>query len=497
MNKFRTMKEDGFTIAELVVSMVILITFSLGVMGTYFIMVGSAATARMKSAGLSLATEQLEYLRSLPYDQLATQGGAINTTGAKLPPTKERTVGPYTFVVTTAINYADDAFDGCLIYPSAQSYLCRNGPIKTGTPVDANPRDYKIIDVFVKEKNSNKEASRVSTQIAARVAETGGGTGAIVVSVVDSTGQVIGDAQVTVVNTTVTPNINQTINTDVNGVALFLDVTPDSGKDYIVSVSKSGYSSLSTIPVSGSLLPTYPNISVISQQVTSSTMKIDRTATDSLLIRIVDTSGNPISGSSFSIRGGVKLYTSVADQSYGYTQTGVTTNISGEYLFNNLTPGQYQVCYTSSLCSPGRYLVSAQAMYGSQSWQPFTVDAGVINQNGTLPMQTVVLTTTSSSSFPRVSSTSPSSISSASGTLGEVEVIINGSNLIGAVVFMRQSAVQVPGTLIGTDSASSIRRSFDLTGKTGAWELVVTTGSGTVMQDGLLPGTLGGFNVTP
>ncbi len=489
--------EDGFTIAELTVSMVILVTFSLGVMGTYFIMVGSAATARMKSAGLSLATEQLEYLRSLPYDKLAIQGGAINTTGAKLPATKEATVGPYTFVITTAINYADDAYDGCLVYPSAQSYLCRNGPIKVGTPVDSNPRDYKLIDVVVKEKNSNKEASRVSTQIAARVAETGGGTGAILVSVVDSTGQVIGDAQVSVVNTTVTPNINQTISTDVNGVALFLDITPDNGKDYTVSVSKSGYSSLSSIPSSGSLLPTYPNISVISQQVTSSTMKIDRTAADSLLVRIVDTSGNPISGNTFSIRGGVKLYTSVVDQSYSYTQSSVATNVSGEYLFHNLTPGQYQLCYANSVCSSGRYAVSLQAMYGPQSWQPFTIDPGTVNPSGSSPMQTVILTTTSSSSYPRIFNTSPSSISSASGNLDDVEVIINGANISNASVLMRQSGVTVSGIQVGIDSSGSIRRRFDLTGKTGAWELVVTAGGGTVTQNGILPGSLGGFNVTP
>jgi hypothetical protein len=497
MSKRINNNESGFTIAEVVVSVVILTIFSISVMSAYFVMVGSAATARLKSKGLSVGTEQIEYLRSLPYDNLAVEGGSINTSATKIPASKEVTVGSDTFKVETTIVYVDDAFDGCLTYPSAQSYLCRNGPAKSGLPVDSNPRDYKVADVVVKEKNSQKEISRVSTQIAARVAETGGATGAIIVVVVDSTGQVISGATVTISNSTVSPQVNQSVGTDVNGTALFLDATPDSGKDYVITATKSGYSSLTTIASSGSLLPTYPNISVLAQQVTSSTMLIDQVASDSLLVKVVDSNGTPRPGSQFSIRGGVKLYTSVVDQTYSYNQSAITTNSSGEYLFNNLTPGQYELCYSSSLCQSGRYAIALHSTFGSQSWQPFTVEPGITNQLGGTPMQTVTLYTSSSSSYPRLRSISPGSISATANNLDDVEIIINGTNLSGALVQLRQSGVDTTGATVGVDTGTSIRRAFNLSGKTGPFEVVVTGSGGIVTQNGLAPGTLGGFNVTP
>lgn len=189
----------------------------------------------------------------------------------KLPATKEETVFGTTFTMTTTITYADDAYDGCLNYPVSQNYLCRNGPPKTCTPVDTNPKSMnKLVDVVVKVKTNNKEVSRISLLVAAKVAETGGGTGALLVTVVDSTCSTNWGNGFVVTNTTLSPSFNQSVTSDVNGVALFLDVKPDNGKDFIINVSKAGYSSLSTISASGSLAPTYPNVSVLAQQVTSS-----------------------------------------------------------------------------------------------------------------------------------------------------------------------------------------------------------------------------------
>lgn len=174
MNKRRAYNSNGYSIPELIVAIVILTTLVLGVMGTYAVLLGSAGLAKKKAAGLGLATSQLEYLRSLSYDDLAVQGGAIDSSGPKIPASKEQQSGPYYFFVVyaTDIQYVDDAYDGCFNYPAGQEYLCRNGPAVTGKPKDTNPRDYKIADVVVTEKNSSKEVTRVSTQIAARVAET-------------------------------------------------------------------------------------------------------------------------------------------------------------------------------------------------------------------------------------------------------------------------------------------------------------------------------------
>ncbi len=164
-----------------------------------------------------------------------------------------------------------------------------------------------MADVVVKEKKTNRELARLSSQVAARVAETGGSTGALLVTVTSSNGEPIGGANVQVINSTLSPSFNQTTATDSNGIALFLDVTPDSGKDFIITSSKTGYSTLTTIAASGSLSPTYPNVSVLAQQVTSSTLKIDQLAADSLQINLVDTTGAVLPNQVFSVKGGIKL----------------------------------------------------------------------------------------------------------------------------------------------------------------------------------------------
>jgi hypothetical protein len=488
---------DGFTIPELIVSMLVLTTIIIATFSTYSILVRSAGLARMKSAGLGLATEQLEYLKGLPYDYLALQGGAINSSGPKLPVSFEKTSGPYTFVVTTSIRYVDDAFDGCLSYPMSQSYLCVNGPADTGLPIDSNPRDYKLIDVNVNEKKSNKEVARVSTHVAARVAETAGNTGALLVNIITSSGEPVAGAAVTITNSTLMPSLSQTITSDTNGAAIFLDVPPDSGKDYVVSVTKAGHSSLSTIPASGSLVPVYPNVSVLAQTVTNSTLKIDALSSESLRVVSRHSSDGTIRpNTTMNIRGGVKLYTDNADQTYSYSQN-ITTDINGEILLSNLTPGNYYLCYSSNQgCASGVYLAVSNNAYGGSVAQPIVVAPGNVSESGSGPMQIVNAFITTNNAHVKLADIQPSTIPQ-SGDLSSIIINITGSNLTGSSVTLRQGGVNLSTVVDGTDQNSSIYRGVDLSGQSGAWEVVVTNNGTTSIMTGVAPGTLGGVNVTP
>lgn len=496
-NILRLYNQKGYSIPELVVALMILSSLAIGVMGTYAILIGSAGLAKKKAAGLGLATAQLEYVRLLPYDYLAVEGGAIDSSGPKIPASKQESSGPYNFTVTTSIQYVDDAYDGCFNYPPAQSYLCRNGPAKSGMPYDTNPRDYKIVDVAVTENKTGKEVSRVSSQVAARVAETAGNTGALLVTALDSLGQPVGGATIAVTNSTLSPAFAQTQTTDVNGVALFLDVRPDSGKDFIITASKTGYSTLTTIGSSGSLSPTYPNVSVLAQRVTSATMQIDQVASESLKVSIVDESGAPKPNAVFSIKGGIKNYTNSQDSSYSYTQNAITTDANGEYTFANLTPGPYTVCFNGSICSSGQYLNVAQAAYGDKSSQPLEVRPGTTSESGSGPMQVARLVVNSGSSRHRVSAINPVSFNASSPSIAGSEFTVSGSNLSGAVVVLRQGAVEIPTTAVGLDSQSALRRKVDLSAKSGAWEVVVTKSGQSFVQTGIAPGSLGGINVLP
>ncbi|HAC56342.1 TPA: hypothetical protein DCF80_02475 [Candidatus Saccharibacteria bacterium] len=496
--KYKT--SAGFTVPELIVTIIVFAIIANSVFLLLFAHIGTSATVQIKASALALATEQMEYLRSLPYDSLAVQGGGIVTGATPMPANKDVTRAGRVYEVTTDIRYADDAFDGCLNYGASQAALCRN--YKVGTVLtDTNPRDYKVGEVKVKDKKTNKQFAILSSQFTSRVAETAGNSSAILVTILDSTGSPVAGATARIQNSTVAPAVDQSFVTDSNGTALFLDVTPDTGADYIITASKTGYSTLTTIAQSGSLVPTYPNVTAITQQVSSATLHIDQIATESLAIETVDTAGSPVANMSFVIKGGIKLYTDLANTAYSYQQT-VTTNASGVLTLGSLTPGTYMVCYNAQPqpCQAGssRRLAALQVAYGGSSFQPFTIPAGIASLIDGGPMQRIKLVTTTSSSFPRIETVSPTSASSSASDADMTEIQIDGANLSGASVSLRQGGTTIAGTTVGSDTSTSIIRNFNLSGgATGAYELVVTTGSGTVIQTGVLPGTLGGLNVIP
>src|SRR5580704_7632597 len=104
--------EGGYTLVELLVSLAIITIFSLGMFDLFTSLLGSAITAQQQSVASTLATNQMEYLQSLPYNNLAITGGPI-VSSTTIPGVFTKKVNGMTYTVTTAINYVDDAYDGC------------------------------------------------------------------------------------------------------------------------------------------------------------------------------------------------------------------------------------------------------------------------------------------------------------------------------------------------------------------------------------------------
>ncbi len=497
MIKNKTSRSDGFTITELIVTIVVFGFVMVTVFGLLQSFLAASATASLRAHSLAIATEKMEELRSLPYDRLAVAGGSIITSGTPLPASQSVVRGSRTYTVAINITYADDAYDGCLNYPSGSSYLCRNGPPATGTPIDTNPRDYKIAEVGVTDALSGVKYSTLSSIFTARVAETGGNTSAIMTQVIDGSGNPIGGATVRVRNTALSPAVDQSAVTDSNGVALFLDITPDSQPRYTITASKAGYSTLTTSANSGSLVATYPNVNALVQQVSSSTLMIDVVSPASLKVSTVNTSNNPLPGTAFTIKGGYKTYTDPADQTYSMSQT-VTTDSNAEATFSNLVPGNYIVCYgANDTCGGSQYLAVTRVAFGALTTQPITVPAGTtVASNGY--MQTAQLVLVGSAGTPRIRSTNPATLSLASSDIGASLITISGSNLAGAVVRLVQGATVITGSVSGVDSATQINREFNMSAApTGPYDIQVTVGGVTLSQSGVTPGTNGGVNVTP
>ena len=79
--------QAGATIVELVIAMAVLAAVLVSVLGLFASLVQSTYIARTKAIAVTLATNQMEYLKSLPYDSLAVAGGSIYSANP-LPATK-------------------------------------------------------------------------------------------------------------------------------------------------------------------------------------------------------------------------------------------------------------------------------------------------------------------------------------------------------------------------------------------------------------------------
>jgi hypothetical protein len=487
--------------------MVVFAIVAISIYGLFTSLVRSTIIAKRQAIATTLATNQMEYLKSLPYDSLAIAGGSIVAT-TTLPGTATKTVNGVVYTIKTSINYVDDAYDGCANYgTTAQAQLyCRNYPAPTGSPSpDTNPSDYKIIHVTVTDPTGNKYA-QVDTQISSRVSETASTTGALFVTIIDSNGNKVSGATVSVSNTTLSPVINVSDSSDTNGTAIFYGLPPDSGTDYIITASKTGYSSLTTLSISGSLQPTYPSQKILTQQSSFATLTLKPMGANSLILETTDTTGNPLASVKVYAKGGYKKYTATTDTAYYYdtlspSDTRPTTNASGLAVLQNLVPGTYILCgdngATSCVIGGTTYYLAAAVPYGGTNpFNPVTVptyDAAsppsqTFDYGGVAYLQKVRLMLTTSSSFPRIKTINPSNVSLTGGTISAFPFTVTGVNLpcsstassCGTTVKFLQGSNTFTAVCTGT-TGTDLSCTVDLSGATaGNTRMQVTAGGNTL-----------------
>jgi protocatechuate 3,4-dioxygenase beta subunit len=519
-------REAGTTLVELVISLTVLAIVIISTFSLFVSLLSTTVLAKNKSIATTLATNQMEYLKGLPYDTLAVAGGSIYS-ASPLPASTTQTLNGVTYTITTSVNYIDDAYDGCTNYPTqAQKELyCRNYPPPTGAPSpDPSPWDFKIINVKVKNP-AGAILAQVDTQVAARVAETSSTKGAMLINVIDDNGNPVSGATVAISNTTLAPVINLSDSSDSNGVAIFYGLPPDAAYDYIVTASKTGYSTLATIAPSGALQPTYSSQKVIAQQSSSATLTIKLQGANSLLIEAVDTSGAPINNLKVYLKGGYKKYTDPLNTTYYYDNftpdTRPTTNASGLATISNLVPGSYLFCgdIGANSCAVGGttyYLAAALPYSGNSAFSPVNVPrydpasppTTTYNFSSLEYLQKVRLVFSTNSSFPRISTLAPSGIALSSTTLTNFPFTITGANLpcaatsgaCSTVVRLIQGSTTYAAACAGSQSSTTLvwtlNCTANLTGiSVGYLRTEVVAGGNTLTTPA--SGVLGGINVQP
>ncbi len=320
------MNQKGFTLIETLVAVTIFAIVGTAIYSVFGKMLTFTATLHARSTASTIANEQFEVIRNLPYFKVGIVGG--------IPPG----VIPYeqvvsksgkTFTITTTVRNQDDPFDGIL----------------GGVPNDLSPADRKLVEIGITCNNCSDQSSVVfSGFVSPKSLETSSNNGALFVRVFDASGQpVIGaDVRIERVVGTGTPVLINDVTNNL-GLLQVVDVPPGT-RAYSVQVSKDGYSTASTTATSTQIIyPILPHATVANQQVTQISLAIDRVGEVD-----INTKGEtcmPIGGIDFNMKG-TKLIAETPDL-FKFNKNYVT-DVSG---YKNILDVEWDA-YSVSLIDP-------------------------------------------------------------------------------------------------------------------------------------------------
>lgn len=262
LNHTRT---GGFTFVELLVTAAIIGLVFGGLMMSIQFAVKLISSAKAKTGAVSLANEQLEYIRSLPYDSIGTVSGIPS---GLIPQNATTSLNGITYYKRVLIQYVDSPDDGLGASDS-------NGIVA----------DYKRAKVEYSWRGSNGTSSIfLISDIAPPGIESTAGGGTIAVNVFDANVQPVAGAAVRVVNNTTTSTIDTTQYTNSDGVAFFAGAP--AAAQYELTVTKSGYSTDGTYTATSSNpSPATPPIAVVAGTVSTMNFQIDKLST--LIVRTI------------------------------------------------------------------------------------------------------------------------------------------------------------------------------------------------------------------
>lgn len=275
----------GFTLIETLVGVAV---FSIIGLTAWFGLVkifDMVGILRVKTIATNLATEQIEIIRNLPYDDV----GVVNSIpNGVVPHIQLLERDQKTFEVTTIIRNVDHAFDGTI----------------GGTPNDLSPADNKLVQISIVCQGCKTEIEPVvlSTYIAPKALESAGNNGALFVEVFDANGQPVqgADVHIEYVGTT-TPIIIDDV-TNAEGLYQLVDAPPGVAS-YAVTVTKDGYSTDKTYALGDpeNPVPNTLHANVSSGQVTEVSFAIDEVSRLNVYSRTVTC--EPVPSVDFNLSG--------------------------------------------------------------------------------------------------------------------------------------------------------------------------------------------------
>ncbi len=308
----------GFTLVEMIIVSAVFSLFFGGLFATVQNSLQLISVSRERIAAVSIASDQLEYIRSLSYNNVGTISGLPN---GPIPQTSTTTLNGILFTQRTLIEFIDDAADGI-----------------GGADTNSITTDYKRAKVEVSwmGRTGSSSVSYVTT-VVPRSIETNVGGGTIRVNVRDATIQPVSGAAVRLLNTTGTTTVDVTRYTDVTGAALFGGAP--AGANYQVFVTNPGYSSDGTAVATGTLAnPAQQPLAVVAADVTTATYFIDELA--DLDLALYASRESAMTARDATVVSDVAATSSTIVTASGVTLAGVPGSYSatGTVFFSPITP---------------------------------------------------------------------------------------------------------------------------------------------------------------
>ena len=264
-----------------------------------------ASLAKTKSIATAVAESQMEYVRSLTYDNVGTVGGIPS---GDIPQYATTTSNGIEFVTRTYIEYVDDPKDGL-----------------EGADQNSITTDYKRIKVSVAYTAAGRALSvDLVSNYAPPGVETTTGGGTLRIDVVNALGSAVPGASVRVVNPSLSPAVDVTTFSNADGVVYLPGALPST--DYRITVTKNGYSSAQTYERNSTNQNPSPGyLTVAEGQTTTGTFAID------VLANLALTTYSPIASTTWSDT--LDTSANIASQSNVYVGGGSVTLASNEFGF--------------------------------------------------------------------------------------------------------------------------------------------------------------------
>lgn len=247
----------SFTLIETLIGASLLLIVFLGVVGIFRLSIQVLQHGRARIIATTLANQQLEKIRALPYEKIGVVGGFPE---GVLERTTTTISNNLEYTIETRVDFVIDGADG--IVP----------------PEDECPNDYKRVEVKVSWSGIFESAVKLVTDIApGNLAQECAIEGGILsISVFDAYGTMVPSPLIEIID----PQTEEIIKS----------ATPTTGEHYFslpagsyrVVVSKEGYSTERTYSLEELAIPEKPNPLILEGQLIEMSFSIDKVSTFSL-----------------------------------------------------------------------------------------------------------------------------------------------------------------------------------------------------------------------